>query len=949
MKRNKTKKIAAIGMLAVMTLAAGAFVACGEQSETKEKQDLGVTVTGAQNGVVNATYSGQPIAVSFTSEQKVTYVVKYAGADGTVYEESETAPTNAGKYTVSITYAGDENYNPYSGQFTLSIGKAENAFTVTIADYTFGSAASVPVVTGNKGGDVTFVYEGTGQTEYASSATAPTAAGTYQLTATAAANANYLEGKATDTFEVVLSPRTDVPTQAPVLDTNVKVLNDSFKIVTQADTEYRVVDGEGNAATEWQSEGDFTGLKQNTTYYVEARRPATSENAPSAAGENKLEVKTMKGGLLDNFDRQTSVAGNFELSEEQAHSGTKSIKTYQPDGTYGYILQPNLLVEREDNDHNPYNGHWQNGSFENNWIDLTGYRYLSFWIYFAKDAESVTFGTGTIEIWNGNDVFNCWLGQKTYTTGEWHRVVVDLTQVGVLNGDFDAILEQVTKIYINFNPIEAADIGTFYLDDIEVLADLEKEEGSLTVKGEESGVLNAVYSGSPVAITATKPLGGGGTLNITYTGIEGTEYAESKTAPTNVGKYKVTVSLTGNTFYNVPDKEVTLVIAKAENAFTVTMANFNFGEDPSSPVITGNKGGTPAVTYVGTGDTVYEESAAVPTSVGTYKVKVSVAESENYLAGSAEAEFMIVSAPRTDVPTQAPVLDAMKLVLDDSFTLTAQDDTEYRVVNAAGEEVAPWQAGATFTGLQPDTTYTVQARRPAKDGHAPSAAGDATLQVKTAQRFVLDDFEKKAAGDGVGNFVVSDEKSHSGEKSIRTGAPDGNGYILQPNSLLTSGGGYWEAGNGSENYVDLTGYRYLSFYIYFEKDAESVTFGNPYVIEMWKEAYGNVFTCWLGQQTYETGTWLRVVIDLTQTSVCNGTYAEILAHIGKIYFNFNPSGAPDISVNDVGTFYIDDMVLLKDPAAAESTQSTEQTQSAENVAIEDKFATEKKSVAEEVE
>ena len=946
MKRNKTKKIAAIGMLAVMTLAAGALAACGGQEETKEKQDLGVTVTGAQNGVVNATYSGQPIAVSVTSEQSVTYVVKYAGADGTVYEESETAPTNAGKYTVSITYAGDENYNPYSGQFTLSIGKAENAFTVTIADYTFGGAASVPVVTGNKGGDVTFVYEGTGQTEYASSATAPTAAGTYQLTATAAANANYLEGKATDTFEVVLSPRTDVPTQAPVLDTNVKVLNDSFKIVTQADTEYRVVDGEGNAATEWQSEGDFTGLKQNTTYYVEARRPATSENAPSAAGENKLEVKTMKGGLLDNFDRQTSVAGNFELSEEQAHSGTKSIKTYQPDGTYGYILQPNLLVEREDNDHNPYNGHWQNGSFENNWIDLTGYRYLSFWIYFAKDAESVTFGTGTIEIWNGNDMFNCWLGQKTYTTGEWHRVVVDLTQVGVLNGDFDAILEQITKIYINFHPIAAADIGTFYLDDIEVLADLEKEEGSLTVTGEESGVLNAVYSGSPVAITATKPLGGGGTLNITYTGIEGTEYAESKTAPTNVGKYKVTVSLTGNTFYNVPDKEVTLVIAKAENAFTVTMANFNFGEDPSSPVITGNKGGTPAVTYVGTGDTVYEESATVPTAVGTYKVKVSVAESENYLAGSAEAEFMIVSAPRTDVPTQAPVLDATKLVLDDSFTLTAQDDTEYRVVNAAGEEVAPWQAGATFIGLQPDTTYTVQARRPAKDGHAPSAAGEQALQVKTAQRFILDDFEKKPAGDtSCGNFVVSSDKAHSGEKSLKTGTPDGAGYILQPISLLSDGNGYWQNGSYNDRYIDISGYRYLSFYIFVDSTQESVTLPGGDTFEVYNgnngEPNAGAFTCWRTDKTIKCGSWQRVVIDLTvNTLYWGGTLESVSAHVTKLYFT---------QVVSIGTFYLDDLVLLKDPAAAESTQSTAQTQSAENVAIEDKFATEKKSVSKEVE
>ncbi|MDE5896563.1 MAG: hypothetical protein K2H43_01975, partial [Clostridia bacterium] len=210
MEKNKTKKTAVLCMLAATAITACALTACGGGSP-EEKQDLGVTITGAVNGAVEAVYSGTPVEVGFTSEYSVPYTVKYAGVDGTVYEESETAPSDAGKYTFSVTYAGDDTYNPYLLEVALTILKAENAFTVTIADYAFGSTVSEPVVTGNKGGAVTFIYEGIGETSYAASAAAPEAAGTYRVTATAQATNNYLEGTATDEFEVTFPPRTDVP------------------------------------------------------------------------------------------------------------------------------------------------------------------------------------------------------------------------------------------------------------------------------------------------------------------------------------------------------------------------------------------------------------------------------------------------------------------------------------------------------------------------------------------------------------------------------------------------------------------------------------------------------------------------------------------------------------------------------------------------------------------
>lgn len=536
-KNNKTKTLC---LLMAACLAVGMTAAC-----TAEKQNVVATVTGAEEGVVNAVYNGAPVAVTTTSEQSVEFTVKYAGIDGTVYTESETAPTNAGKYSVTISFAGDSKYNEYTATVSLIIAKAENHFTVSMPNYTYGQTGVVPTVSGNSGGavsyvyegtgttayeasaqqpgvvgsykvtataaetenylsataeaafsvekaagslvismddytvsqtdvspvvktnlsggEVTYLYEGTGDTVYAASSVKPTAAGTYIVTATAAATENYEAATANAAFKVIMPQRTDVPETAPVLDTNTMVMDDGFAIVAEEDTEYRLTDASGAGVSEWQSTGIFSGLEGKTTYYVEARRPATQTASASVPGAEKLEVTTLEGALADDFERKSNGdgVGNFTASNEKAHGGDMSIKSSTPDGAYGFILQPNSLLERDDNG-TKYNGYWQNGNYDENHIDISGYRYISFWAYFEKD---VAIGQG-IEIWktDGGDVFNCGVGQ-TIKGGSWQRVVIDMTINGVCRGDFDDICSHVGKIYFNFAYTPASEIGTFYIDD----------------------------------------------------------------------------------------------------------------------------------------------------------------------------------------------------------------------------------------------------------------------------------------------------------------------------------------------------------------------------------------------------------------------------------------------------------------------------------------------------
>ncbi|MBV7272479.1 Ig-like domain-containing protein [Clostridium sp. PL3] len=72
------------------------------------------------------TYNGKPYAYTGTPTFKndeetvsgITYTAKYTGRDGTTYDESETAPTNVGKYNLILTVSG-ESANTYVATTTI--------------------------------------------------------------------------------------------------------------------------------------------------------------------------------------------------------------------------------------------------------------------------------------------------------------------------------------------------------------------------------------------------------------------------------------------------------------------------------------------------------------------------------------------------------------------------------------------------------------------------------------------------------------------------------------------------------------------------------------------------------------------------------------------------------------------------------------------------------------
>lgn len=119
----------------------------------------------------------------------------------TDYTVSVPESVNADDYEIKV-----EGKGYYTGevQFDYTIAKANGSGSVTMADYTYGDKAPAPVPTSATNGTagVSYTYEGRDGTNYTASATPPTNAGSYTVTATFAATENATECTATANFTV---------------------------------------------------------------------------------------------------------------------------------------------------------------------------------------------------------------------------------------------------------------------------------------------------------------------------------------------------------------------------------------------------------------------------------------------------------------------------------------------------------------------------------------------------------------------------------------------------------------------------------------------------------------------------------------------------------------------------------------------------------------------------
>jgi hypothetical protein len=217
--------------------------------------------------VANATFDGSPHggSASVTGfdglNQSVT--VNYVGRNATAYPSSMTAPTNAGEYTISASFAGDPNHEPSSDSREFSIARADQTIAFgALVERTFGDPDFGVSATSSSGLTVSFAAIG-GCTVTASTVHI-TAAGACTINASQLGNGNY-------------NPATDVPQSFTIARAS------STTTVSIADATY---DGSSHGGTATATGAG--GLDQPLTVHYVGRLGTAypySTTAPTNAGD----------------------------------------------------------------------------------------------------------------------------------------------------------------------------------------------------------------------------------------------------------------------------------------------------------------------------------------------------------------------------------------------------------------------------------------------------------------------------------------------------------------------------------------------------------------------------------------------------------------------------------------------------------------------------------------
>jgi hypothetical protein len=128
-----------------------------------------------------------------------------AGATSSTYTINSLVTADAGNYTVVVTNTKNSTTaTATSNSATLAVSQGVSTISLSGGNYTYTGSPQGPdsVTKSGSTGSVTFAYVGRGSTSYTSSATKPTAVGTYTATATLAADSNYASVSASVDFAI---------------------------------------------------------------------------------------------------------------------------------------------------------------------------------------------------------------------------------------------------------------------------------------------------------------------------------------------------------------------------------------------------------------------------------------------------------------------------------------------------------------------------------------------------------------------------------------------------------------------------------------------------------------------------------------------------------------------------------------------------------------------------
>ena len=478
----------------------------------------------------------------------------------------ENANVGEGKKVTVSGLALDNNDNgnyrlPNTITCKADITKADGNGTVTLDGWTYGDTANTPTANSTTNGTtgVTYLYKLKDAADTAYTETVPTDAGTYTVKATFPATNNYNEVVATGEFTISQKALTvNVTAQNKTYDgtTNATLGTATLKGVETADTENVTLVTTGvsaafnnkNAGTDKPVTltGSYTlsGDKaENYTVAMPTGLTATITAAPLTITGATVTAKTydgndsatvtdvtfsgLKNGETLTFDADytvynakydgvnaTGTGAATKATFNVVLTNTNAAKNYVLDTTNG---SQSATISKASRDNSTLTTKGNRGE-TNTLSDLSGY------VVAGGTVGTIT-TTDENGILDGTPTYNSATGTLTYklkssaTNDQTATVTLPVTSANY--NDYNIV------VTVGITPKETVEIG---------------------ITGE-----NFVYNGTaqaPTGITVTDNKVQVSALEVTYKSEDGTTYPENETAPTNAGKYIMTVKVPdGNTKY----------------------------------------------------------------------------------------------------------------------------------------------------------------------------------------------------------------------------------------------------------------------------------------------------------------------------------------------------------------------------------------------------------------
>ena len=190
------------------------------------------------------------------------------------------------------------------------------------------------------------------------------------------------------------------------------------------------------------------------------------------------------------------------------------------------------------------------------------------------------------------------------------------------------------------------------------------------------------------------------------------------------------------TLSTMPEYDVELEVTyKTDLTLTVSLSGWTYGATANTPTVSGNEGsGTVTYNYKkkDAGDETY--SADVPTDAGTYTIRATVAETDDYADGVATADFTIAAADIAAADITAPTANTL------NFTGLAQALIEAGSVAGGIGTMQYSLDGTTWSTDIPtgtdEGTYTVHYKVVGDGNH--NDVAEATIEVTIGAALDID-------------------------------------------------------------------------------------------------------------------------------------------------------------------------------------------------------------------